>query len=105
MGTTKPETVIKEPKPSALRGAASALLAKSNKGGTTKHKAIEKTVVAVKIKGKVSGKNGSREVPDGLPKKYFAKSTYNTHDIMHSPVEKTLKILDMILTGQRLFTM
>jgi hypothetical protein len=33
------------------------------------------------------------------------KGTYNTHDIMHSPVEKTLKILEKIIEGERLFTM
>jgi hypothetical protein len=47
----------------------------------------------------------AREVPEGLSKKYFIKSTFNTHDIMHSPVEKTLKMLDKILAGERLFTM
>ena len=44
-------------------------------------------------------------VPEGLPKKYFLKSTFNTQDIMHAPVEKTLKMLDKILAGERLFTM
>jgi hypothetical protein len=33
------------------------------------------------------------------------KGTYNTHDIMHSPVEKTLRILQKIIDGDRLFTM
>jgi hypothetical protein len=45
------------------------------------------------------------EIPDGLPKKYFFKSTFNTHDIMHSPVEKTIHMIDKILSGERLFTM
>ena len=45
------------------------------------------------------------DVPEGLPRKYFLKSTFNTQDIMHAPVEKTLKMLDKILTGERLFTM
>jgi len=49
--------------------------------------------------------NAVKEPPEGLPKKYFLKSTFNTHDIMHSPVEKTLKMLDKILQGERLFTM
>lgn len=44
-------------------------------------------------------------VPEGLPRKYFLKSTFNTQDIMHAPVEKTLKMLDKILAGERLFTM
>ncbi len=47
----------------------------------------------------------AKEPPEGLPKKYYLKSTFNTHDIMHSPVEKTLKMLDKILQGERLFTM
>ncbi|PWB69212.1 hypothetical protein C3F09_10505 [candidate division GN15 bacterium] len=33
------------------------------------------------------------------------RSTFNTADIMHSPVEKTLKMLDQIIKGKRLFTM
>jgi hypothetical protein len=33
------------------------------------------------------------------------KSTFNTADLMHSPVEKTLKMLEKILKGERLFTM
>jgi len=45
------------------------------------------------------------DVPEGLPRKYFLKSTFNTQDIMHAPVEKTLKMLDKILAGERLFTM
>ena len=45
------------------------------------------------------------EIPEGLPKKYFIKSTFNTHDIMHSPVEKTINMIDKILSGERLFTM
>jgi len=33
------------------------------------------------------------------------RSTFNTTDIMHSPVEKTLKMLEKIIKGERLFTM
>lgn len=33
------------------------------------------------------------------------RATFNTSDIMHSPVEKTLKILEKIINGERLFTM
>lgn len=40
--------------------------------------------------------NASREV---------VRSTFNTADIMHSPVEKTLKMLEKIIRGERLFTM
>ena len=33
------------------------------------------------------------------------RSTYNTTDIMHSPVEKTIRILEKIIRGERFFTM
>lgn len=33
------------------------------------------------------------------------RNTFNTADIMHSPVEKTLKMLEKIIAGERLFTM
>jgi len=32
------------------------------------------------------------------------KVTYNTHDIMHSPAEKTLKMLQKIISGEKMFT-
>ncbi len=43
-----------------------------------------------------TGASASREV---------VRSTYNTTDIMHSPVEKTVRILEKIIRGERLFTM
>ncbi len=33
------------------------------------------------------------------------RSTYNTTDIMHSPVEKTVRIIEKIIRGERFFTM
>lgn len=33
------------------------------------------------------------------------RNTFNTADIMHAPVEKTLKMLEKIIKGERLFTM
>jgi len=33
------------------------------------------------------------------------KTTYNMHDIMHAPAEKTLKILQRIISGEKMFTM
>ena len=33
------------------------------------------------------------------------RSTFNTADIMHSPVEKTIRMLEKIIRGERLFTM
>lgn len=61
-------------------------------------------VVKVSMNAAPKGKKPT-EIPDGLPKKYFFKSTFNTHDIMHSPVEKTINMIDKILSGERLFTM
>ena len=46
-------------------------------------------------RGKLSA-TASREV---------VRSTFNTADIMHAPVEKTLKMLEKIIKGERLFTM
>jgi hypothetical protein len=43
-----------------------------------------------------TGSSAQREV---------VRSTFNTTDIMHSPVEKTVKMLEQIIKGQRLFTM
>jgi len=45
------------------------------------------------------------EIPDGLPTKYFLKSTFNTKDIMQSPMGRTAPMIDKILSGERLFTM
>jgi hypothetical protein len=33
------------------------------------------------------------------------RTTYNTHDLMHAPAEKTLKILQKIIAGEKTFTM
>lgn len=33
------------------------------------------------------------------------KGTFNTHDLMHAPVEKTIRMLEKIIAGERLFTM
>lgn len=33
------------------------------------------------------------------------RTTYNTTDIMHSPVEKTVRMLEKIINGERFFTM
>lgn len=43
-----------------------------------------------------SGLVSSREV---------VRTTFNTTDIMHSPAEKTIRILEKIIKGERLFTM
>ena len=33
------------------------------------------------------------------------RSTFNTSDLMHAPVEKTVKMLEQIIKGDRFFTM
>jgi hypothetical protein len=40
-----------------------------------------------------------------LASREVIRGTFNTADIMHSPVEKTLKILEKIIRGDRMFTM
>jgi len=93
---------------SKLRTGRAAGDGPASKAAKTRHAmadaAAEKRALKIRTKGN-SIRYATDEVPDGLPKKYFLKSTFNTHDIMHSPVEKTLKMLDEILSGDRLFTM
>ena len=43
-----------------------------------------------------TGQAASREV---------VRTTFNTADIMHAPVEKTIRILEKIIKGERFFTM
>lgn len=57
------------------------------------------------VPAKIVVKHEPVEVPEGLPAKFLSKSTFNTYDIMHSPVEKTLAMIDKILSGERFFTM
>jgi hypothetical protein len=38
-------------------------------------------------------------------KRDIMRMTYNTHDLMHSPAEKTLKMLQKIIAGEKMFTM
>jgi len=33
------------------------------------------------------------------------RTTFNTADLMHAPVEKTVKMLEKIISGERFFTM
>lgn len=58
-----------------------------------------------KSESEVLSVRSSAKTKDGLPS-WMAKGTaFNTHDIMFSPTEKSLKILDKILRGEGLFTM
>ncbi len=38
-------------------------------------------------------------------KRDMIKMTYNTHDLMYSPAEKTIKMLQEIISGEKMFTM
>lgn len=48
---------------------------------------------------------GGRGKASFVAPREVVRTTYNTNDIMHSPVEKTLRILEKIINGERFFTM
>ncbi len=48
---------------------------------------------------------GGRGKASFVAPREVVRTTYNTTDIMHSPVEKTLRILEKIINGDRFFTM
>ncbi len=48
---------------------------------------------------------GGRGKTGVIAQREVVRSTFNTTDLMHSPVEKTLKMLEQIIKGERLFTM
>jgi hypothetical protein len=50
-------------------------------------------------------KRGGRGKANFICPREAARMTYNTCDLMNSPVEKTLKMLEKIIAGDRLFTM
>ena len=50
-------------------------------------------------------KRGGRGKANFLCPRDAARMTFNTCDLMNSPVEKTLKMLEKIISGERLFTM
>lgn len=79
-------------------------LAKVTIKGAAKDRAAKPSATKGVASPQSKGKKPT-DIPDGLPQKYFGKSTFNTHDIMHSPVEKTINMIDKILSGERLFTM
>lgn len=83
----------------------SAKVAMAEVKAATKIKSHKKPLVKVTLDADSADQAVKEEVPDGLARKYWLKSTFNTHDIMHSPVEKTVRMLDKILSGERLFTM
>ena len=48
---------------------------------------------------------GERGKSSFIAPREVVRSTFNTADIMHAPVEKTIKMLEKIIKGERLFTM
>ncbi len=50
-------------------------------------------------------KRGGRGKANFVCPRDAARMTFNPCDIMNSPVEKTLKMIEKIISGERLFTM
>lgn len=48
---------------------------------------------------------GGRGKSSFIAPREVVRHTYNTSDLMHSPVEKTLRMLEKIIGGERFFTM
>ncbi|MFQ5453675.1 MAG: hypothetical protein ACE5D6_05765 [Candidatus Zixiibacteriota bacterium] len=48
---------------------------------------------------------GGRGKSNFIASREVVRSTYNTADIMHSPIEKTIRMLEKIINGERFFTM
>lgn len=48
---------------------------------------------------------GGRGKSSFIAPREVVRSTYNTTDLMHSPVEKTIRMLEKIIRGERFFTM
>jgi hypothetical protein len=48
---------------------------------------------------------GGRGKASFMASREVIRKTFNTSDLMHAPVEKTVKMLEKIIKGERLFTM
>lgn len=55
-------------------------------------------------KFKKKSKGGRGQPPFEAPREVI-RFTFNTHDIMHSPTEKSVRMLEKIIRGERLLTM
>ena len=49
-------------------------------------------------------RTGRGKTGQAVPRE-VVRTTFNTADIMHAPVEKTIRILEKIIKGERFFTM
>ncbi|MDH4158125.1 MAG: hypothetical protein OEW00_12705 [candidate division Zixibacteria bacterium] len=49
--------------------------------------------------------NGGKGRSNFVAPREVVRSTFNTTDLMHSPVEKTVRMLEKIIKGERFFTM
>jgi hypothetical protein len=101
----KKTTKAKAAKKSESRGSTKGRVAAKGETKASSRGKVQPTGSTVQAISRIVVRHTDGEVPEGLPKKFLSKSTFNTHDIMHSPVEKTLKMIDKILAGERLFTM
>ena len=113
MKEKKPKRKTNSPAPKAnapIKGTK-ARRATASKKAKPKFKSVAKTKSALNAKAAkiTSSKTKKTEPPKEkvqvvIPKLDY-KGTFNTHDIMHAPVEKTIKMLEKIIAGERLFTM
>jgi len=49
--------------------------------------------------------NGGRGRSSFVAPREVVRRTFNTNDLMHAPVEKTVRMLEKIIRGERFFTM
>ena len=110
---SKRKTNSPAPKANTSIKGAKAHRATTNKKAKPKAKSIPKTKAKSALNTKTAKTTSNKIKKTEPPKekvqvvipKLDYKGTFNTHDIMHAPVEKTIKMLEKIIAGERLFTM
>ncbi len=98
----KANTPIKGTK---ARRATANKKAKAKNAAKTKAKSALDAKAAKITNSKTKKTEPPKEKVQVVIPKLAYKGTFNTHDIMHAPVEKTIKMLEKIIAGERLFTM
>jgi hypothetical protein len=98
----KANTPIKGTK---ARRATANEKAKAKSVAKSKAKSALNTKTAKTSSNKIKKTEPPKEKIQVVIPKLAYKGTFNTHDIMHAPVEKTIKMLEKIIAGERLFTM